>query len=67
MSTSVYDALLNAQINLENCECMLPGFKNPIYQIAKNQLDNALKAIDNGMSLEDIIQEEMGGEIKTEK
>lgn len=68
MSTTVLDALLNAQINFKNAEDMQPALqRNPVFKIATNQLNNALEAIKNDMSLDDIIQESLGSEIKTFK
>ena len=64
MSTTVLDALRNAQINFETLGNM--GLRNnPIYLITKEQLDNALEAINNGKALDDIIQEHMFDEVKT--
>ena len=63
MSTTVHDALHNAQINLDNA--MRFGPKNPMVMIAKWQLDTALEAMENGMALHDVIQESMLSEVHT--
>ena len=50
---TVHEVLLNAQINFENLERMSPALKqNPMYGMAKNQLDNALKQLEDGGSVE---------------
>lgn len=42
-----FEWLLNAQINFQNVEKMNPGLKaHPIYRMAKEQLDNAIRVID---------------------
>ena len=64
MSTTVHEALQNAQINFENLG-RSPLGKHPFFLIAKSQLDNALEAIDNGTALNDVIQESMGDDVKT--
>lgn len=64
MSTTALEALQNAQINFETLGNM--GLKsNPFFVIAKNQLDNGIEALENGMKPDDIIQEGMGGDVKT--
>jgi len=65
MSTTVREALMNAQINLGNV--LKFGIQNPIVMIAKNQLDNAMTAIEHGMALDDVIQESMFDEVVTTK
>lgn len=56
--TSVHEAMLNAQFNFGKIEKMLPILKShPIYLIAKNQLDNALKSIDEGKGLNDEMED----------
>ena len=50
---TIHEVLLNAQINFENLERLNPGVKqSPIYWMAKNQLDNALKQLEDGGSVE---------------
>ncbi len=61
MSTTVREALENCQINLDNASRF--GISNPMVSIAKSQLDNALQAIENGMGLDDVIQESMFDEV----
>jgi hypothetical protein len=63
MSTTVLEALQNAQINFDNLGRM--GLKeNPIYFIASEQLKNAIEALLNGKGIDFVIQENMFGEIK---
>lgn len=57
MSTTVREALMNAQINLSNADNFASPY--PMMMIAKDQLDNAMKALENGMDLDDVIQESM--------
>lgn len=65
MSTTVHEALLSAQLNFQTMSKMAPGLSaHPIWQIAMEQLSNALTAIDNGRDLNFVIQDGMGGEIK---
>ncbi len=64
MSTTVHEALQNAQVNFENLR-RSPLARHPFFMIAKAQLDNALEAIDNGMALNDVIQESLGDAVKT--
>ena len=63
MSTTVREALLNAQINFETAGKI--GMPNPFHVIAKEQLDNALEALSNGMGLDDVIHEALFDEVKT--
>ena len=65
MSTTVHEALLNAQINFQNLGRM-GAAGNPLYMIAMEQLNNGLEAIDNGMILDDVIQEHLGADVKTD-
>lgn len=65
MSTTVLDALQNAQINFETVGRMTGGNRNPIFGIAMEQLNNAIAAIENGKSPDDVIQENMFGEVNT--
>lgn len=55
MSTTVLDALENAKINFENARTM-GAIGKPIYDMAVEQLSNAIKALENGMGADDIIQ-----------
>lgn len=64
MSTTVLEALQSAQINFQTLGNV--GLKgDPIYEIAKEQLDNGIKALENGFSAHDVIQENVFGEVKT--
>ena len=49
MSLTIYEVLCNARYNLENA--VFP------FQMAKEQLANALDAIDNGKTLNDVWEE----------
>ena len=63
MSTTVLEALQNAQCNFENIRKM--GFKNnPLYEFAMDQLKNGIEALEKGKNPDDILQEYMFGEIK---
>lgn len=49
MSLTANDVLLSSQINFQNVEKMNPGLlKHPIYQLARNQLDNVIKHVNEG-------------------
>ena len=64
MSTTVLEALQNAQINFETIGKM--GAKNnPIFMIAMDQLNNAITALDNDKGADDVIQDHMFGEVDT--
>ena len=66
MSTTVFEALQNAQANFATLGGM--GLSaNPFFIIAKEQLDNAIEALDNGLELNDLIQEHAFGEVTTNK
>lgn len=55
---SVLEVLLSAQINFNNYQQSNMFVEtNPMYKIAKTQLDNALKAISNGKGLEDVYED----------
>ncbi len=50
---TIHEVLQNAQINFENLErTSLTVRSNPMYIIAKAQLDNALKQLEDGGSVE---------------
>lgn len=59
--TTVLDALRAAQINFESA---LKTGSKPIFMIAQEQLSNAVMALENGMSANDVIQDEMFGDVK---
>ena len=65
MSTTVLEALQNAKINFETIKMMLPA--HPIYDMALEQLSNGLKALENDMSPNDVIQENMFDDVNTSK
>jgi hypothetical protein len=60
MSTTVIEALQNAKINFENTKSI-----PPIFPLAMEQLDNAIEALENGLSATDVIQETMFGDVNT--
>ena len=62
MSTTVYDAIINAQINFETAASM-GASANPIFKIALDQLNNAVTAIENGKDFDWILQENMFGDV----
>lgn len=62
MSTSVIEALRNAQVNLKTL-AKIGLAQNPIYEIAMEQLHNGIGALENGKSPDDIIQENIFSEI----
>ncbi len=64
MSTTVHEALMNAQINFINAGDMGASM-NPIFKIAMGQMNNAMEALENGLNLDDVIQEQLLGEVKT--
>ena len=56
--TTILDALKNAQINFNNVIKMNHILKeHPIFCLAKNQLENALEALEKGGKLNDDISE----------
>jgi hypothetical protein len=65
MSTTVLEALENAQINFKTVGKM-GAQGHPIFQIAMEQLKNAITALDNGKAPDDILQESLLDEVKTD-
>lgn len=65
MSTTVLDALMNAQINLQNLAKQAFIDKHPFFVIGMDQLGNAIEALENGMSPHDTLQESLFSEVKT--
>lgn len=64
MSTTVLEALQNAQINFETLgNSSLKA--NGIFLIAKGQLDNAIEALENGKEPNDVLQEHLGADVGT--
>lgn len=65
MSTTVHECLQNAQLNFQNVARLAPVLAaHPIWQMAMEQLSNALAAIDNGRDLNFVIQDGMGEDVK---
>ena len=60
MSTTVIEALENAKANFETAK-ILPT----IFPLAMEQLENAIEALENGLGADDVIQENMFGEVNT--
>jgi len=49
MGLSNLEVLMNAQMNLETFQEMNPAVaRHPIFMIAKQQLDNGIKALEDG-------------------
>lgn len=66
MSTTVREAILNAQINFDAVLRLNRSLgDHPIFTIAKGQLDNAVEALNNGMALDEVIQESLGSDVRT--
>lgn len=63
MSTTVLEALENAKFNFEQMRKF--NHKNPIYVMAMEQLNNAIKALGNDLSPHAIIQEHMFDQVNT--
>ena len=63
--TTVLDALENAKCNFETIGRMGAG-SHPIFAIALEQLNNGIKALENGKSANDTIQEHMFGDVNTD-
>ena len=54
MAVTAYGALMSAQYNLEAVERQNPGLKkHPQFVIGKNQIDNVIKHLDAGKSIND--------------
>ena len=65
MSTTVLEALENAKINFATARTMGVVGK-PVYDTAMNQLSNAIHALENDIGPDDIIQEDIFSEVKTD-
>ncbi len=62
MSVTVLEVLQCAQMNFETSESMgLHG--KPIYGIAKEQLKNAIEALENGKSPDFVLQDGIGADL----
>ena len=66
MSTTVLDALRNAQLNFENVKPFLSVSAWYISSVGLNQLENAIKALESGLTANDILQVAPYGEILME-
>ena len=64
MSTTVLEALQNAQINFETIG-KIGAKNNPIFMIAMDQLNNAITALDNDKGADYVIQDDLFGEVDT--
>ena len=63
MSLTIYEVLKNAQYNLnKNIKSI-----NPIFEIAKSQLNNALLLLENGKDLYDNFDEDFVEKIKNKE
>lgn len=68
MSTTVLEALQNAQINFATVgkrRLKSDPVTNIAFNIATDQLDNAIAALENGKSATDVIQQNMFGVVNT--
>ena len=64
MSTTVLEALQNAELNFKTVGSM--GAKNNlIYMIAMEQLKNAIEALEHGKKPDEVIQENMFADVDT--
>lgn len=64
MSTTVLEALQSAQINFQTLGSQgLNG--NFVYDVAMDQLGNAIKALENDKSVNSVLQEHLFGEVNT--
>lgn len=61
MSTTVLEALQNAQMNLQTVEKM--GFNKMLFDLAMEQLGNGIKALENGKEPDEVIQENMFSDV----
>lgn len=64
MSVTVIETLQNSQMNMETVGKMGAG-KNPIFAIGMEQLNNAIEALENGKGADDVIQENLFGDVDT--
>lgn len=56
MSVTAFEVLLGLQHNFETVEKMNPGLmKRPIYQLARNQLDNVIKHLESEKNLHETL------------
>ena len=62
MSTTVLEALQNAQVNFTTVGNM-GASRNPIFQIAMDQLNNVIEALDSGKDADFVLQNGMFEEI----
>jgi len=67
MSTTVLEAIENAKCNVETVAGMtVSPIAAGICSIAIEQLSNAIEALENGLNADDVIQENMFSEVKTD-
>jgi len=63
MSLTILEVLKNAQINLRNCEESNPYVSTDIFfKLGRDQLDSAIRALENGKGLYDNWEEENNGD-----
>lgn len=65
MSTTVIEALENAKMNFETIGTMSGLSGHPIYMMALEQLKNGVESLENGLSPDDVIQENMMAPVDT--
>lgn len=54
MSVSIFEVLMNAQMNFETVSKLVPGLgRHPIFTMASEQLKNGIEALENGQSIHD--------------
>ena len=63
MSTTVFDALSNARTNFKTIGQKMGADSNIIFIIAMEQLTNAITALENGKSPDDVIQEHIAAPV----
>lgn len=57
VSLTILEVLLNAQINFGNAQTIMPLLKqNPLFLLAKQQLDNSLLLLSAGASLDSVFE-----------
>lgn len=61
--TTILDALRNAEYNFATVGKLS---QHPIWMVAMTQLGNAIRALENGHSPNDVLQEHMFGDVNTE-
>lgn len=57
MSVTAFEVLFGLQHNFETVERMNPGLmQHPIYQLARNQLDNVIKHLEAEKDINEILE-----------